>query len=153
MDVSKRPQHAMIYSIFQLSFYSSSLRIKLNALVTLPPNYSNSSWQEHSLFFSQHFSYSSSLPHSTPLVYIQPSHRYCFPYLDKITYNSAHSSLFPNLIPFIHLCPSSAATCDPKYYLLVIGIDGVIIFTMNLLRKFPISDYLAQCIDGLHTGG
>ena len=75
------------------------------SFATLQQNFSNTSFQEHSLSFSQRFSYPMPLLRTTPLVLLLR------------TLFSAPQALYPSFIlcttSFSH--PPSAATCDPRY--------------------------------------
>ena len=82
-------------------------------------NFSNTSSQEHSVFFSQHFSYPMPLLRTTPLVQLL-LHIDTSPHLSPILYYSAHFSALPTLYTPRSFCvhtisqPPSAATCDPR---------------------------------------
>ena len=90
--------------------------------MTLQPNFSNTSSQEHSLSFSQHFSYPMPLLRTTPLVQLLLHIDTSWP-LSRILSCSAHFSALPMhaLYPSFILCATplshspSAATCDSRY--------------------------------------
>ena len=89
--------------------------------MTLQPNFSNTSPQEHSLSFAQHFSYPMPLLRTTPLVQlVLHIHFLAFipsPLLLSILLSTPHTQ-YPSFI----LCtttlshPPSAATWDPRYF-------------------------------------
>ena len=56
---------------FQFQLFYAHLHSQLYSFVILPPNFSNTSSQEHSLSFSQQFSYPMPLLRTTPLVHHQ----------------------------------------------------------------------------------
>ena len=66
--------YSLIPFIFQLSY--APLRSQLYKFMTLQPNFSNTSSQEHSLSFSQHFSNPMPLLHTKPLVILASTHSY-----------------------------------------------------------------------------
>ena len=92
LHVCKPTQYSLILSTRQLTFYSSSYRhlfIPNYPFVTLPPNFSNTSSQEHSLSFSRHFSCPTLLLRITPLVQ-SLLHIYTSSHLSPILYCIAY---------------------------------------------------------------
>ena len=87
--------------------------------MAIQPNFSNTSSQEHSLFFSQHFSYQCLL-RTMPLVQLLIRIDTSWP-LSPILNCYAHFSTLPTLYTPHSLCTTSlshpplAATCDPTY--------------------------------------
>ena len=112
------PLYSLTLFLFQLSY--APLHSWLNPFVILQPNFSNTSSQEHSIFFSQHFSYSMPLLHTFHfvqlLLHIDTSWLYPQCSIAEHAFQHSHT-LYPSFI----LCTtslsfsSSAATSNLRY--------------------------------------
>ena len=120
----KPSQYSLIHSIGQFCFYSHSpthLLIHNYPFMTLQSNFSNTSYQEHSLSFSQQFSYAMPLLRTMPfLQLLLHVHFLAFihnPLLVSILFRTPNVK-YPSIILCTTSlsCPLSAATCDPRYF-------------------------------------
>ena len=102
----KPSQYSLICSTRKLRFYSSSPThrfIPNYPFVTLQPNVSNTSSPEHSLSFSQHFSYPMPLLRTTPLEQLLLHRDTTWPFF-PVLYCSAHFSALPTLYTLNSFC-------------------------------------------------
>ena len=120
LQMSKPSQYSLIHFIYQLfsfQLFLAPLDSKLCPFITLPPNFSNTSSQEHSLSFFQHFSYHMPLLRKTPLVQLLLHTVDTSYHLPAILYCLVQFSVLPKLddllysVNSVYHIPSTSSIC------------------------------------------